>query len=129
MLSRCVKAQDLKDVQALIFEAFNKMMSALKPGITVAELAEVGGITSMSGRAQTQMSMHGRGTGDDGPLVVGAGNPDLAQVEVKENCVMMLRSSGSLDGVSYGRWADTVVIRKNGAERLGTRPQVLYELA
>jgi Xaa-Pro aminopeptidase len=120
--------QDLKDVQQLIFDAFNRMMSALRAGMTVAELAEVGMATGMAGRAQTQMSMHGRGTGDDGPLIVGRSSPELGRVEIKENTVMMLRSSGSLDGVGYGRWAETVVIRKNRAERLGTRPQVLYEI-
>ena len=39
------------------------------------------------------------------------------------------RPSASVDGKSdYGRWGDSVVIRKNGAERLGARPQTLHEL-
>ncbi len=29
---------------------------------------------------------------------------------------------------SYYGWGDSVVVRKTGAERLGKRPQTLYEL-
>lgn len=120
--------QELKDVHQVIFDNFNQALARLTAGMTVGDLFEIGAQKAMGGRVQASLSTHGRGTGDDGPLALGRGDPKLLGVELKENSVMMLRSSASFDGVSYGRWADTVVIRKRGAERLGTRPQLLYEL-
>src|SRR5581483_4312194 len=120
--------RELEDVHRAIFDTFNNALSILRAGMTVADVFSRANQTALDGRLQTTLSMHGRGTGDDGPLALGLRDTHLLGVELKENSVMMLRASGSLDGVSYGRWADTVVIRRNAAERLGTRPQILYEV-
>ena len=117
--------QEMKDVHQAIFDNFNQGMARLKAGLTVGDVYQAGSGKAMGGRVQTSLSLHGRGTGDDGPLALGRGFQDVV---LKENTVMMLRSSASLDGTDYGKWAETVVIRKDGAERLGSRPQMLYEL-
>ena len=39
-----------------------------------------------------------------------------------------MKPGASVEGKSnYGSWGDSVVVQQNGAQRLGTRPQELYE--
>ncbi len=45
---------------------------------------------------------------------------------IEQNVSMLIKPSASVDGKpDYGRWGETVVVRKDGAERLGTRKQEL----
>lgn len=121
--------QDLKDGMQLTFESFNRVFAALKPGITVGEILKIGEVQGMNGRGVAGMTMHGRGNGDDGPLVTGRITPQLLAVEMKENACMILKPGARVDGrMDYGHWGEPVVVRANGAERLGTRVQELYEL-
>jgi len=121
--------QDLKDGMKLACESFDRVFEAMRPGVTVGELIEAGNVTGMNGRGQASLTMHGRGTGDDGPLVTGRITPELRAVEMNEGCCMIVKPSARVDGKpDYGHWGDVVVVRRNGAERLGTRPQQLYEL-
>ena len=121
--------QDLKDGMDLAWESFDKVMDVLKPGVTVGEVLDAGTITGMGGRGEARPIMHGRGTGDDGPLVTTRITPELRAIELKENTSFILKPSATVDGkADYGRWGESIVIRKNGAERLGTRPRELPEL-
>ncbi len=121
--------QDYKDGVKLAFEAFDRVLDKMKPGVTVGELLEAANITGMDGRGSSSLTMHGRGTGDDGPGTFLAKTPELLNGTIDENCVMIVKPSMRIEGSeSYYGWGDSVVVRKNGAERLGTRPQTLYEL-
>ena len=121
--------QDLKDGIKLAWESYNRVFDAMKPGVTVGELLEAGKVTGMNGRGEAGLTLHGRGLGDDGPLVTGRITPELLAVEMKENCCMIIKPSAKVDGkVDYGHWGEGVVIRSRGAERLGTRKQELHEL-
>ncbi|SRR5581483_8761213 len=120
---------DLEHGMALAYESFNRVLARLKPGVTVGELADAGRLTGMDGRAITTLTMHGRGTGDEGPGYFGAPRDELRSVVVKEGCCFILKPATAVDGKpDYGRWGDSVVVTAAGAERLGTRPQELYEL-
>ena len=120
---------DLRDGMKLAWESFNRVFAALKPGVRVAELLEIGHVTAMNGRGVARLLMHGRGTGDDGPLVTGHYSPGLLDVELKEGCCMIVKPNVWVDDKpDYGHWGEVVVVGANGAERLGTRPQELYEL-
>jgi Xaa-Pro aminopeptidase len=122
-------SQDLKDGMKLAYESYNRAVAAMRPGVTVRELMEVSRVDGMGGRAQAQLTMHGRGTGDDGPLVAGRFNPSVLDAELKENAVMCVKPGTQVDGKGYGgNWGATVVVRARGAERLGSHPQYLYEL-
>jgi Xaa-Pro aminopeptidase len=122
--------QDLKDGMKLAFESFNRVFAALRPGITVKELLDLSVVEGMRGRGRARLTMHGRGLGDDGPLATGRFTPELLAVEMKENAVMAIKPSATVDGKGYGgNWGETVVIRAWGAERLGGHPQYLYELS
>lgn len=113
---------DLRDGMALALEAFERVIERMKPGVTVGELYDSGQIHGMGGRGVTRLLMHGRGTGDDGPLVTTNITPELLNLEIRENCCFIVKPSTWVDSrQDFGHWGETVVVRKHGAERLGTR--------
>jgi Xaa-Pro aminopeptidase len=123
--------QDFIDGNKLAWTSFNRVFDALRPGVKVAELVKAGEVNGLNGRGLANLTMHGRGTGDDGPLVVASKLPsaELSAVELKEGCCLVVKQGVRIDGrPDYGRWGDSVVIRRNRAERLGSRRQQLYEL-
>ena len=116
-------------------EVFNRVFENLKPGITVKELAE---LTLSAGQsaapksgpaagAQADLNMHGRGAGDDGPIITAhAKSPKQLSMALRENMVFVCKPSAiSADGQSICTWGDTVVVTKNGGQRLGKRPHEL----
>ena len=123
--------QELIKVQR---EIFNGAMERLKPGVTVKELAELTAslaqrIAPQSGPAAgatAQLTMHGRGAGDDGPIITStARSPRQLAVALQENMVFIFKPSAkSVDG-SICTWGDTVVITSKGGQRLGRRPHDL----
>lgn len=121
--------QDLKDGVKLACESYDRVMERMKAGVTVGELLDASAVTGMGGRGAARLTMHGRGTGDDGPLVTSRITPEVRAVALREGCVMILKPATSVDGrPDYGRWGESVVVRRDRAERLGSRPQGLLEL-
>jgi Xaa-Pro aminopeptidase len=115
-------------------EVFNRVMESLRPGITVGELAE---LTRKTGEkaapksgpaagATAELTMHGRGAGDDGPIITSsARSPSQLAVALRENMVFICKPSArSADG-TISTWGDTVVVTANGGRRLGKRPHGL----
>jgi Xaa-Pro aminopeptidase len=120
---------DLAAGMSLTLESFNRVFDVMKPGVTVGEIIETGRVRGMNGRGEANTTMHGRGTGDDGPLVTTRITAEMRALPLIEGSCFVLKPSAAVDGrPDYGHWGDVVVIRKHGAERLGTRPQLLYEL-
>jgi Xaa-Pro aminopeptidase len=107
----------------------------LKPGVTVGELAQLSRETAESAAPKTgllagargDLTMHGRGAGDDGPIITPhARNPKQLGVAMRENMVFICKPSAiSADGEYTCQWGDTVVVTKNGGRRLGKRPHEL----
>jgi Xaa-Pro aminopeptidase len=120
--------RELIKVQRAIF---NRLMEALKPGITVGELAELtleaarksAPSSGPAAAATGKLTMHGRGAGDDGPIITGtARNPAQLEVALRENMVFICKPSAiSSDGKSILTWGDTVVVTPKGGRRLGNR--------
>lgn len=116
-------------------EIFNRVMENLKPGTTVGELAQVSRRTAESAAPKTgraagargDLTMHGRGAGDDGPIITPhARSPKQLGVTMRENMVFICKPSAiSADGEYTCQWGDTVVVTKNGGRRLGKRPHEL----
>ena len=116
-------------------EVFNRVCESMKPGITAKELAE---ITERAGKeaapksgsaagATAALTMHGRGAGDDGPIVIhNTSSPRQLGVQLLENMVFICKPSvTTADGVYRLTWGDTVVVTGRGARRLGKRPHEL----
>jgi Xaa-Pro aminopeptidase len=123
-------SQDLRDGMKLTWECYNRAIELMKPGVTVGELLDKAGmVKGMNRRGEARLVMHGRGTGDDGPLVTTRITPQLRAVELKEGCSLIVKPSASVNGKpDFGHWGESIVVRRNGAERLGSRPQELPEL-
>jgi Xaa-Pro dipeptidase len=116
-------------------EIFNRVVECLKPGITVGELAEVTRKTAEivapksgpAAGAKGDLTMHGRGAGDDSPIITPhARSPRQLALPMLENMVLVCKPSAiSSDGEYTCQWGDTVVVTKNGGRRLGKRPHEL----
>jgi Xaa-Pro aminopeptidase len=116
-------------------EIFNRVLESLKPGVTVGELAELTTSAAQSAApksgpaagARGDLTMHGRGAGDDGPIITPhARNPKQLAVAMRENMVFVCKPAAiSADGEYTCQWGDTVVVTKNGGRRLGKRPHEL----
>ena len=75
LLPRKARTTTGDDVMKLTYEAFDRALDRLAPGVTMGELIEAGTITGLGGRAKSGVGLHGRGTGDDGPLLVAGRMP------------------------------------------------------
>ncbi len=116
-------------------EVFNRVLENLKPGVTVGELADLTKRTAASAASKTgpaagaraDLTMHGRGAGDDGPIITPhARSPKQLGVAMRENMVFICKPSAvSADGEYICQWGDTVMVTKNGGRRLGKRPHDL----
>jgi Xaa-Pro aminopeptidase len=120
----------LETAMPYAFECFNRAMAALKPGRTIRELIAAGAVSGLGGRVHAAVGGHGRGTGDDGPLLIeGRSEATADDIVIEEGCCFALKPAASLDGKSgYARWGDTIAVTATGAIRLGTRPQELRTL-
>lgn len=122
----------LQDAMRFACDSFDRIMGVLKPGVTVAELVAAGSLDGLGGRIRTSIGGHGRGTGDDGPLLTARNlqSAGIGDIVIEEGCSFALKPAAALDGkADFARWGDTVVVTKTGAERLGTRPQQLRNLS
>ena len=120
---------DYTEGMKLTFASFNRVVEAMRPGVRIEELIEAGHVEGIGGRGIANLTMHGYGTGDEGPLVTGSRAPELLNTEVLEGCTLLIKPGTSIDGKpGSGNWGDTVVVRAGGAERLGTRLQEVLEL-
>ena len=116
-------------------EVFHRVCAAMTPGTSAEELGE---ITRRAGEAAAlrsgpaagcaaALTMHGRGAGDDGPIVIqGAGSPRQLGVQLLENMVFICKPSVTTADRAYRlTWGDTVVVTESGARRLGKRAHEL----
>jgi Xaa-Pro aminopeptidase len=112
-------------------EVFNEVLAATKPGTNLGMLSQtadrtverVAPKTGWAAGAKARLTMHGKGAGDDGPIITSsARDPRQLTYEIKENMTFTFKPSVSTaDGSSICTWGDTVVVTPNGGRRLGTR--------
>ncbi len=121
--------RDTMDSMELTLEAFQRVLERMKPGVTAGELMDAARVTGLNGRAVVNLGMHGRGTGDDGPLITPNVTPEAKRAEMLEGAVMCVKPGATLDGKPYGaNFGETVVVTREGGVRLGTRRLELCEL-
>jgi Xaa-Pro aminopeptidase len=120
---------ELMKIQEVLF---NEALAALKPGTTLGELqalcarraTEEAPRTGPAAGATGVLTMHGRGAGDDGPIITGhAKDPKQLNVPLVEKMVFILKPQvhTAADDANIN-WGDTAVVTKDGGRRLGSRP-------
>jgi len=116
-------------------EVFDTVLAAIKPGTNLGSLSELTQETvkraaparGPAAGAAAKLTMHGKGAGDDGPIITGAArDPRQLAYRLKQNMTFVYKPSIlTADGSSICTWGDTVVVTHDGARRLGTRPHGL----
>ena len=116
-------------------EIWNAVYEQLRPGVTVGELvalterlaAERAPKSGPAAGATAILNMHGRGAGDDGPLVTPSQKrPEQLAVPLEANMAFIFKPFViSADGAEHCTWGDTVVVTPSGGRRLGRRPHDL----
>jgi Xaa-Pro aminopeptidase len=95
----------------------------MKAGVTYGEMIQAAKKVNRRPNASGALTVHGRGLGDDGPLITNQSNPDVAGTAIPANTVFVIKPGITYNGKSdVGHVGDTVVVTANGCERLGTRP-------
>lgn len=120
---------ELIKVQREIFETTREQ---LKPGISVKELNDLvsdaakkaAPTNGPAANAKGKLTMHGRGAGDDGPIITGhARDPEQLAVQLEENMVFIFKPSAETpENTHICTWGDTVVVTPQGGRRMGKRP-------
>lgn len=124
--------QELIKLQRGIYDT---LLERLRPGVTVGELAALTKTTCAklapksgpAAKATAGLNMHGRGAGDDGPLITPSQHrPEQLAVALRENMVFIFKPYViTADESSECNWGDTIVITPSGGRRLGKRPHDL----
>jgi len=115
---------DCEDSWKVAAEAFGRAVAAMKPGVTYGELIEaVAKTTSVKGW-KARLVLHGRGLGDDGPLITTPPfDPAIIERPLQAGNVFVIKPSVERDGHSdMARFGDSVAVTATGASRLGMRP-------
>src|SRR6266536_852965 len=119
--ARPKELEKIFDTTKVIFE---KMLKVLKPGSTFGEVvAFYQDEVKSAGYEPDGALMHGRGLGEDAPMLWGAVRdfPE-SQASLKEGHVFIFKPAARKGEMrDYIRAGDTVVIERSGARRLGKR--------
>ena len=111
------------DAHKAAVDCFWDVVQAMRPGVTFSVLMEAAGKVGRFGKAAGMLTLHGRGLGDDGPLITNRSQPAVANTPLQEGCVFIAKPAVTYNGLNdIGHVGDTVVVTATGAERLGTRP-------
>ena len=108
-----------EDAHKVAVEAVHAGLEAVAPGVTFGELRALVNKVGTHGDFETRLIVHGRGLGDDGPLV-GVDGPQDDLVLVENSC-FSIKPAVMYQGRYCARVGETIVVRAGGAERLGTR--------
>jgi Xaa-Pro dipeptidase len=126
------QAQEIFEINA---RAFDRACAVLKPGATWGEVEDEVTAIAHGTPYEINLLLHGRGLGNDGPLLIPAGPGShlfARDFVVQANTAFILkpfsvpRDAESPITRAYDvTWGDTIVIREDGAHRLGTRERYL----
>jgi Xaa-Pro dipeptidase len=118
-------------VVALQREVFEAGLERMRPGTTLGELVDfVEGLGARRGM-RAAVLMHGRGLGDDGPLVSPRSPGDrVRDVRLERNSAWVWKPTvWSADGQRQLVWGGDVLVTEQGGERLFARPHRLVSVS
>ena len=111
------------DKQRTVFDAARERM---KPGTPFGQISEVVDEVSRELGCQTKLTMHGRGLGEDRPMLVyGDMAPETAAFVLQEGNTFIMKPNVSPAGGPGITWGDTVAVTPLGGRRLGKDPHEL----
>ena len=120
-----------KELIKLQRDVYNKLLEKLRPGVTVGELAqlteqycsELAPKKGPAAGATAVLNMHGRGQGDDGPLITPSQRrPEQLAVQLRDDMAFIFKPYiKTADKSSECCWGDTIIITPQGGRRLGRR--------
>ena len=115
------------DAYAVAVECTNDIIDALKPGATFGELQAAARKVSRHDGYEGSMTLHGRGLGDDGPLITNQSQPAVQDIPVLEGNVFVVKPGIRYKGQGdVGHVGEAVVVTATGAARLGKRDYAAY---
>jgi Xaa-Pro aminopeptidase len=120
--------QLVRDMAQAQIEAFSATLPAMKAGNTLGDMYAACAASAKGKPYEANLIVHGRGLGEDWPLLVRP-DPDLLRQELKENLVVDVKPGIIRDGQDlWGRFGDSVRVTRTGGERLGTRAPELISI-
>ena len=126
MLGRLPEAY--RDLWRLQQDALQACNEAMRPGISLGELARRTEAVATGTPCRIKFLMHGRGLGDDAPIYVFNAPPDIQRWTIEENASFIAKPVVSRDGHPDIMWGDSIVVTADGPRRLGTMPAEFFEL-
>jgi Xaa-Pro dipeptidase len=127
------RAREIFDRNAAAFDA---ALAALRPGRPWGDVLAAVEAAAGTGGGTMFPLLHGRGLGNDGPLVVpGLDKARVPDEPIRANTTFILKPYLHVPEapVAFARqycvtWGDTIVVTDTGARRLGTRKRELIEI-
>jgi len=121
---------DYTDMFKVQQDALQRCYQQIRPGVRLGDLTE-GSIQAAKGTPYTcQLIMHGRGLGDDGPMIVfGTQDKKVLNWTIEENNAFIVKPVVWLhDWEKWVCWGDSIVVTSDGSRRLGKRPAEITEI-
>ncbi|MBM2812561.1 MAG: hypothetical protein HW416_3320 [Chloroflexi bacterium] len=116
-----------EDAYKAAVESYQDIVDVMRPGTTFGQLKEAAEKVGRNGKAQGILTLHGRGLGDDGPLITIQSDPAVADTPLQAGTVFAVKPTVRWNGLdNTGHVGETVVVTETGVERLGTRPMDAY---
>jgi Xaa-Pro aminopeptidase len=109
-------------------EALHVCNEALRPGVTLSELARRTLEVAKGKPYRIKFLMHGRGLGDDAPIYVFNAPDEVQRWVIEENASFIVKPVVAQDGMPEIMWGDSIVVTPRGVQRLGTMPAEFTEL-
>jgi Xaa-Pro aminopeptidase len=109
------------EVQRAVWE---EGLKVLKPGTAFAEVIDFVKGFGPKHRMKTGLTMHGRGLGNEGPIITPRlSGESIRDVRVEKNTTFVWKPQASTldDSITFS-WGGDVLVGENGAEKLFARP-------
>jgi Xaa-Pro dipeptidase len=117
-----------RDMWRLQQEAVQLCNEALRPGITLGELARRSEAVAKGTPCRIKFLMHGRGLGDDSPMYVFSAADEVKNWVVEANSSFITKPVVTSEGSADVVWGDSVVVTPTGAKRLGSLAPEFMEI-
>jgi len=117
-----------RDMWKLQQEALAACHAALRPGITLGDLARRTEAVAAGTPYKIKFLMHGRGLGDDTPMYVFSAPTEIQRWAIVENSSFITKPVVTRDGHADVMWGDSIVVTAKGPQRLGTLAPDFTEL-